>query len=172
MDRMTRAHIRALGSADAAHALTVINTAAQWYREFLPADQHHGEEMSAQAFEAEARRMTWYGAFLDHALVAVMGLERVEDVALVRHGYVLPTLQRSGLGGALLAHLEREAGPVACIIVGTYAANYKARANLEKAGYTLSPDPQAVLRRYFNVPADRASGSVTYEKTTKTIAPG
>jgi len=162
---MTSTRIRMLGPADAAHALGVINSAAQWYREFLPADKHHGEEMSAQAFEAEARRMTWYGAFLDQALVAVMGLERVEDVALVRHGYVLPALQRSGLGSALLAHLEREAGAVARIIVGTYAANFKARASLEKAGYLLSADSQAVLRRYFNVPADRASDSVTYEKT-------
>ena len=49
-------------------------------------------------------------------------------------------------------------------IVGTYAANYKARGALEKAGYRLSPDPEAVLRAYYSIPEDRLTSSVTYEK--------
>ena len=158
------ATIRPLAPDDRAAALEVINTAARWYREFLPAEETHEEEMSAEQFEAEARRMTWFGAFEGGRLVGVMGLEPMGDVALVRHGYVLPTHQRSGVGSALLAHLERESGHVKRIVIGTYAANYKARANLEKAGYTLSSDSQAVLQRYFAIPAERARGSVTYEK--------
>jgi hypothetical protein len=50
------------------------------------------------------------------------------------------------------------------VIVGTYAANHKARALLEKSGYTLSPDSTAVLRRYYAIPEDRLFASVTYEK--------
>ena len=49
-------------------------------------------------------------------------------------------------------------------IVGTYRANYKARGNLEKAGYSLSEDPVAVLRAYYDIPEDRLRTSVTYEK--------
>ena len=108
--------------------------------------------------------MTWFGAFDGESLRAVMGREPLGDVALVRHGYVVPTHQRSGVGSALLDHLEREAGDAQRIVIGTYAANYKARASLEKAGYQLSADSQAVLRRYFSIPTDRARGSVTYEK--------
>ncbi|HEU5283009.1 MAG TPA: GNAT family N-acetyltransferase [Burkholderiales bacterium] len=156
-------HIRPLSEADRAAALEVINTAAQWYHEFLPPEELHSPEMTPEQWDAEARRMTWYGAFADGALVAVMGLEARGDAALVRHGYVLPQHQRHGVGGTLLAHLERAAG-VPRVIIGTYAANYKARASLENAGYRLCPDSPAVLARYYELPADRARASVAYEK--------
>jgi RimJ/RimL family protein N-acetyltransferase len=154
---------RLLTAADREDALRVINRAAQWYREFLPPGDYHSPEMTVAQWDAEASRMAWYGAFEADELIGVMGLERKPDAALVRHGYVLPEWQRRGAGGALLAHLERAAGPVR-IIVGTYAANHKARAVLEKSGYTLSPDSEAVLRRYYAIPDDRLRASVTYEK--------
>ncbi len=155
---------RPLAAADRTAGLEVINLAAQWYREFLPPDQVHDREMSEADWDREAARMTWYGALAAGRMIGVMGLEPRGEVALVRHGYVLPEWQRRGVGGLLLGHLEREARPVSRIIVGTYAANYKARASLEKAGYVLSEDSQAVLRRYYAIPADRAASSVTYEK--------
>jgi GNAT superfamily N-acetyltransferase len=155
--------IRPLAAADRDAALAVINRAALWYREFLPPDDVHSPEMTPGQFDAEGRRVTWFGAFASDGLVGVMGLERKDDAALVRHGYVLPEWQRRGVGAALLAHLERAAAP-ARVIVGTYAANHKARALLEKSGYTLSPDSKAVLRRYYAIPEDRLLASVTYEK--------
>jgi N-acetylglutamate synthase-like GNAT family acetyltransferase len=110
--------------------------------------------------------MTWYGAFLPGRLIAVMGLEHVKDVALIRHAYVPPGWQRHGAGSALLAHLEAQTR-AARIIVGTYAANYKARAMLEKRGYRLCADSVAVLRAYYAIPEDRLQSSVTYEKHRK-----
>jgi len=156
--------IRPLTPADRAVALEVINVAAQWYRDFLPPEELHSPEMTAEQWDAEARRMTWYGAFVDERLVAVMGLEVKGDAALVRHGYVLPEHQRHGVGGTLLTHLEGAAG-VPRMIIGTYAGNYKARSSLEKAGYRLCPDSPAVLARYYALPADRARASVAYEKS-------
>jgi RimJ/RimL family protein N-acetyltransferase len=155
--------IRPLTPADRAIALEVINLAAQWYREFLPPEELHSPEMTPEQWDAEAHRMTWYGAFVDERLVAVMGLEAKGDAGLVRHGYVLPEHQRRGVGATLLAHLERVSGAPR-VIVGTYAANYKARASLEKAGYRLCADSPAVLARYYALPADRARASVAYEK--------
>jgi len=155
---------RPLAPADRNAALAVINDAARWYAEFLAPDQRHEPEMTATQYDAEGARMTWYGAFDNGRLVAVMGLEHISDVALVRHGYVLPDWQRQGVGGSLLEHLECEAGNVARIIIGTYAANHKARARLEKSGYRLSPDSRSVLRTYFAIPEDRLVSSVTYEK--------
>ena len=93
------------------------------------------------------------------------GLERVRDVALLRHGYVLPDHQRAGLGARLVEHLETEARGVARVVVGTYRGNYKAQRALEKAGYRRSPDPEAVLRAYYSIPEARLQSSVTYEKT-------
>lgn len=154
---------RLLAPEDREAALHVINLAAQWYREFLPPGEYHSPEMTPVQWDAEAVRMAWYGAFADARLVAVMGLERKHDAALIRHGYVLPEWQRRGTGSALLAHLEQQAGPVR-IIIGTYAGNYRARALLEKSGYVRSPDSEALLRRYYAIPEERLRTSVTYEK--------
>jgi GNAT superfamily N-acetyltransferase len=157
--------IRRLDAADREAALAVINEAARWYREFLPPTEYHEPEMTADEWDEEARRLTWYGVFVGGTLTGVGGLERVQDVALLRHGYVLPDSQRAGIGARLTEHLERQARGVARIIVGTYRDNYKARRSLEKAGYRPSPDPEKVLRTYYSIPEARLSSSVTYEKT-------
>ncbi len=156
--------IRSLTSADVAAAIAVINVAAEWYREFLDADEIDGPEMSRDEWLDEGRRMAWYGAFDEDDLLGVMGLEYVDDVVLFRHAYVLPEHQRRGVASALQDHLESLVEDVDRIIVGTYAANYKARAILEKGGYSLSPDSEAVLRAYYDITEDRLNSSVTYEK--------
>ena len=161
---MTEPLIRSLTLKDRDVALTVIDTAARWYREFVPAAELHDPEMTPADWEAETQRMTWFGAFLGGRLAGVMGLEYVRDVALLRHAYVLPEMQRQGVGSHLLYHLEAQVQGVRRILVGTYAWNYKARHALDKAGYHLSADSEAVLRTYYGIPEDRLRSSVTYEK--------
>ena len=156
--------IRPLTPGDRDAALAVINTAARWYRDFLPSEDVHDPEMTSEQWEAEAQRLTWYGVFDGEELVGVGGLEHVRDAALLRHGYVLPEYQRRGVGALLVEHLERQARGVSRIIAGTYAANYKARGSLTRAGYRLSADSEAVLRAYYTIPEDRLRASVTYEK--------
>jgi GNAT superfamily N-acetyltransferase len=156
--------VRALEASDGLAAVTVINTAATWYAEFLAPSEVHGPEMTLESWVEEARRMTWYGAFDGDDLVGVMGLEYAGDAVLFRHAYVLPDRQREGIAAMLNNHLEREVQGVDRIIVGTYAANFKARNALDKAGYQPSPDSEAVLRRYYDIPEDRLQTSVTYEK--------
>jgi len=162
---MARPEIRTLTAADRNAALAVINAAARWYRDFLPAEEFHDPEMTPAQWEAEAQRMAWYGAFIEGALAGVMGLEYVKDAVLLRHAYVLAEYQRGGIGTRLREHLEAQVRGVRRIIVGTYRENYKARRMLERAGYTLSPDPEAVLRTYYSIPDDRLKSSVTYEKS-------
>ncbi|MFQ5830166.1 MAG: GNAT family N-acetyltransferase [Candidatus Methylomirabilia bacterium] len=157
--------IRPLTLTDRDAALAVINEAARWYREFLPPEEHREPEMTAADWEAEAHRMTWYGAFVAGTLVGVMGLECARDAALLRHAYILPAHQRKGVGSRLLRHLEDQVRGARRIIVGTYAGNYKARRALERARYRPSPDSEAVLRAYYAIPEGRLKSSVTYEKT-------
>lgn len=160
----TNVSVRTLGTDDGPAAVAVINAAAAWYEEFLPAAEVEGPEMTVASWEAEARRMTWYGAFDGEQLVGVMGLEYVDDAALLRHAYVLPDWQRRGIAATLHSHIEPQIAGVARVIIGTYAANYRARGALEKGGYHLSDDSEAVLRRYYDIPEDRLQSSVTYEK--------
>jgi GNAT superfamily N-acetyltransferase len=120
--------------------------------------------MTPELWDAEAQRMVWFGAFASGTLVGVMGLEYVRDVALLRHAYVLPDRQRQGIGTRLRTYLETQVQGVSRILVGTYAANYKARRMLEDAGYRLVADSAAALREYYSIPEDRLQTSVVYEK--------
>jgi GNAT superfamily N-acetyltransferase len=160
-----RVSIRVLTSLDTGAALSVINEAARWYREFLPREDYHEPEMTEASYAAESARMTWYGAFGDATLLGVMALEYVKDAALLRHAYVLPGHERTGLGSTLLEHLEDQVRGVRRVIIGTYVGNYKARGALEKAGYRPSSDPERILRAYYAIPEDRLCTSLTYEKT-------
>jgi RimJ/RimL family protein N-acetyltransferase len=159
-----RIHIRQLTADHSAPAVEVINIAARWYREFLPPEEPHDPEMDEEQWLAEGRRMTWWGAFLGPSLIGVMGSEPIGEVALLRHAYILPGHQRQGVASALRAHIEARLFGIERVIVGTYAANYKARGILEKGGYTLSADSREVLRTYFDIPEDRLLTSVTFEK--------
>jgi GNAT superfamily N-acetyltransferase len=142
---MSQVTVRPLAPADRDAAVHVINTAARWYRDFLPPHELHDPEMTPAQWDDEARRLAW-------------------------HAYILPEHQHHGIGLRLVEHLERLARRdgaalgVRRIIVGTYAQNHKARGALEKAGYRLSEDPAAVLRAYYAIPEDRLRTSVTYEK--------
>jgi GNAT superfamily N-acetyltransferase len=157
--------VRPLGADDGPEAVAVINAAAAWYAEFLP--EVDGPEMTLADWEREGRRMTRYGAFAADELVGVMGLEYSGDAALLRHAYVSPDRQRQGVAAALHQHILAVIEGVDRVIVGTYAANYKARRLLEKAGYRLSADSEAVLRRYYDIPDDRLRSSVTYEMVVR-----
>ena len=44
----------------------------------------------------------FWGYEADGSLVGVMGIQRVRDVELIRHAYVLPGTQGHDVGGALL----------------------------------------------------------------------
>lgn len=156
--------IRELTSGDSGRAVEVINTAARWYREFLPPEELHDPEMDEAQWLAEGERMTWWGALLGNSLVGVMGSEPMGEVALLRHAYILPGHQRQGVATALREYIEERLCGIDRVIVGTYAANYKARGILEKGGYRLSPNPEEVLRTYYDIPEDRLLTSLTYEK--------
>jgi pimeloyl-ACP methyl ester carboxylesterase/RimJ/RimL family protein N-acetyltransferase len=162
--------IRKLSDADQTAALRVINEAARWYAEVLPADEVLDPEMTPEQWIAESARMTWFGAESGGTLVGVVGLECIDDVALLRHWYVDPAHQRRGVGTMLREHLEAAVVGVDRVIAGTYAANSRARHALEAAGYRLSTDIDEVLSRYYRIPEVRQSSSVTYELALSTAS--
>ncbi len=96
----------------------------------------------------------------DGELVAVMGIQPVEDVILVRHAYTLTSRQGRGIGSGLLASLvEPLAGPV---LVGTWQAAWWAISFYEKHGFRqVSPvQKDVLLATYWSIPPRQIETSV------------
>ena len=126
--------IRRCDLADFAAMLAIVNDAAQAYRGHIPADRWHDPYMPADELERElAAGVVFWGYEEAGALVGVMGLQDVRDVALIRHAYVATALRGRGIGAALLAHLL--AGTTRPVLIGTWAAATWAIGFYEKHGF-------------------------------------
>jgi GNAT superfamily N-acetyltransferase len=141
--------------------LGIINGAAAAYCGVIPPDQWHEPYMHSEELEREiAAGVEFWGYEVDDALVGVMGIQPVREVALIRHAYVLPVVQRRGVGGALLEHLRRLSD---CrMLVGTWAAASWAIRFYEHHGFELvSRGLTAVLlKSYWTIPDRQIETSV------------
>lgn len=139
--------------------LGVINDAAQAYNGVIPQDMWREPYMtSAELAEEVERGVEFYGCYENGALLAVMGIQPVKDVTLIRHAYVLTSHQRKGLGAELLRYLLSLA-KTRQILVGTWAAAWWAVRFYEKNGFRLIPK-ESHLRQYWTIPDRQAETSV------------
>lgn len=117
----------------------------------MPADELEHELSAGVAF---------WGYEADSALVGIMGIQRVRDVELIRHAYVLPGSQRRGVGAALLEHLQRR--HTQRMLVGTWAAAEWAIRFYCRHGFELvSPErTTALLQAYWTIPDRQVETSV------------
>jgi GNAT superfamily N-acetyltransferase len=118
--------------------------------------------MTAEQLERDiAAGVTFWGVD-DGAgdLVGVMGIQSVQDVDLIRHAYVRPDKQGGGVGGQLLAHLERLSDRA--ILIGTWRAATWAIAFYQRHGYMLvdAAETAPLLRRYWTVSPRQIETSV------------
>jgi GNAT superfamily N-acetyltransferase len=157
--------IRICGDQEREEVLSIINAAAQAYRGVIPADRWHEPYMSRAELDGEIAAGVAFWGYDDGArLVGVMGLQRVRDVDLIRHAYVLPQKQGRGIGGALLRHLLRDlhARTTRPMLVGTWAAATWAIRFYERHGFALvSPERKtALLKSYWAIPERQIETSV------------
>src|SRR5665647_108234 len=98
--------IRKLTNTDFQAILTVVNDAAFAYKGKIPADCWKEHYMPAQELQEEIQTgVQFYGYTETNTLIAVMGIQPVNDVTLIRHAYTLTSHQRKGVGENLLNHL-------------------------------------------------------------------
>jgi GNAT superfamily N-acetyltransferase len=91
--------VRPCREDERSNILAIINAAADAYRGVIPADRWHAPYMTSQEFDGEiAAKVIFWGYEQEGALLGVMGIQRVRDVDLIRHAYVLPGSQRHGVG--------------------------------------------------------------------------
>jgi len=156
-----RSEIRRARTDESAAVAGLIEQAAAAYRGVIPSDCWHEPYMPLEELlrEIEADVRFWV-IEQGGRIVAAMGLQRVSDVALIRHAYVLPAQQGRGHGGALLEHLrELSEEP---ILVGTWRAAAWAVRFYRRHGFTLLDTIEAdrLLRRYWSVPPRQREASV------------
>jgi GNAT superfamily N-acetyltransferase len=153
--------IRACRDDERAAILAIVNAAAEAYRGVIPEDCWHEPYMPLHELESEiAAEVVFWGYQAEETLVAVMGIQQVREVDLIRHAYVLPGYQRNGVGGALLRHLRGLSRRR--MLVGTWAAAEWAIGFYRRHGFELtSPERKtALLKIYWTVPDRQIETSV------------
>jgi GNAT superfamily N-acetyltransferase len=141
--------------------LAIVNAAAEAYRGVIPADRWHEPYMGRDELDQEiAAGVVFWGAEAEGALVGVMGIQAVADVALVRHAYVLPERQGQGVGAALLRHLRSRTERR--VLVGTWADAEWAIRFYRKSGFELVSRERtaALLKTYWTIPDRQIETSV------------
>ena len=153
--------IRESRDEDLATILAIINDAAQVYRGVIPADCWHEPYMPRDELVKEiADAIRFWVTEESGRLTGVMGIQDKGEVALVRHAYVEPTMQRKGVGASLLRHVQSLTSKP--ILIGTWRDATWAIAFYQRNGFTLlsDSDKDALLRRFWSIPARQAETSV------------
>src|ERR671934_481963 len=153
--------IRESRQADFPAILAIINEAAQAYRGVIPADRWHEPYMPMDELASEmADGVRFWLAEHNAQPLGVIGLQDKGDVALVRHAYVAPRMQRKGVGTKLLRHVASLTPKP--ILIGTWAAASWAIEFYRRHGFTVvsDSDKDLLLRRYWSIPARQVETSV------------
>ena len=141
--------------------LSIINVAAEAYRGEIPEDCWHEPYMSAEQLRDEITAgVRFSGIDIGGELGAVMGVQDVRPVHLIRHAYVVPEHQGEGLGGELIERIC--ASLPGQILVGTWRAAEWAIRFYEKHDFVLATEVATarLLKTYWKIPERQAEVSV------------
>lgn len=141
--------------------MAIVNDAAQAYRGAIPADLWREPYMPADELQREiANGVVFWVAEEEKRLMGVMGIQDKGEVALVRHAYVSPAVQRRGVGTKLLRHVEGLTRKP--VLIGTWADATWAIEFYRRNGFTVVPNRyrEALLRRYWSIPIRQVETSV------------
>jgi GNAT superfamily N-acetyltransferase len=157
--------IRKLANNNIDEIITVINDAAYAYKGKIPADRWKEPYMTAQELKEEIQSgVQFYGYLENNNLIAVMGIQPINDVTLIRHAYTLTTYQRKGKGEKLLNQLLILA-KTRRVLVGTWETASWAIKFYEKHGFTLlsREETNKLLKKYWNIPERQIETSIVLE---------
>jgi len=149
------------GRADLPAIFEIINESALAYKGVIPADRWHEPYMPMAELESEIDKgVRFYGFSAENRLIAVMGIQDIKDVTLIRHAYVRTNHRGHGIGQVLLTNLSRLSSRP--ILIGTWKAASWAIRFYEKNGFVLLPDEEKnrLLKIYWTVPQRQIEESV------------
>lgn len=153
--------IRKSDTGDFEAILAIVNDAAQAYRGVIPDDRWHEPYMPADELTREITAgVVFWVAQDEKSLVGVMGIQDKGEVALIRHAYIVTTLQRTGVGTRLLRHMENLTEKP--ILIGTWSDALWAIDFYRRNGFTVVSDREKdrLLRTYWSIPVRQIETSV------------
>jgi N-acetylglutamate synthase-like GNAT family acetyltransferase len=147
--------------SDFAAILEIINDAANAYKGVIPEDRWHEPYMTGEELAREIEDgVVFWGLEREGRLVGVMGIQEKKDVTLIRHSYIRPEDQKTGIGTKLLTHLQAMSQKP--VLIGTWAAAGWAISFYRKNGYTLLAEAEKtrLLGKYWSIPERQVETSV------------
>ena len=151
--------IRRCDQKDEKMIFKIINESAKAYDGIITADRYHEPYMPLEELRREMGEMIFFGYEWNGELLGVAGYQPIKDVTLVRHTYVLPQYQRRGVGGKLLSHIKR-VSTTRQLLVGTWKDAKWSIRFYQKYGFTLLPNKNQLLRKYWRIPERQVKLSV------------
>ena len=139
----------------------IVNDGARAYEGVIPADCWTEPYMSREKLRYEIDEgVAFWGYEEGGKLIGVMGIQRVQDVTLIRHAYVRTGSQKRGIGARLLAHLREMANGM--VLIGTWTDALWAIRFYERHGFQLvgSEEKDRLLEKYWSIPERQAETSV------------
>ena len=144
--------IRICDNSDFEIIYSIINEAAEAYNGIIPEDRWKDPYMSRDELKHEIDDgVVFWGYEEDDELIGVMGIQKLQDLTLIRHAYVRTARQNQGVGEKLLSELGRQTDRP--ILIGTWADAVWAIRFYEKNGFRLvSPEEKdRLLKKYWSI---------------------
>ena len=153
--------IRKCSVSDFEKVCEIINESSKAYRGVIPDDRWKEPYMQRVELQSEIEAgVNFSGYEVNGELVAVMGIQDVKDVTLIRHAYTRTAEQGKGFGKILVENLTLQTSKP--ILIGTWADSYWAISFYEKNGFCLtsSAEKDILLRKYWTIPERQIATSV------------
>ena len=158
--------IREYKKSNSSEILFVINDAAIRYKGIIPDNCWHDPYMSEQELVKEFNAgVRMFGYNRNNKLIAVIGIQKIKDVVLIRHAYTLTSHQGKGTGSTLLKYLLKK-NQNSRLLVGTWKSAIWAIRFYEKFGFILHTKNQTIqlLKKYWKIPSQQIENSVVLER--------
>ena len=151
---------------DTSKILHIINDASLKYKGAIPDDCWHEPYMSEHELIDEFNNgVRMYGYHNNNELIAVIGIQKIKDVILIRHAYTLTSHQGKGTGSALLEYLLNKNQNFR-LLVGTWKNATWAIRFYEKFGFILHTEEETtlLLKEYWNISSKQIKNSIVLER--------
>ncbi|MCP4327274.1 MAG: GNAT family N-acetyltransferase [Alphaproteobacteria bacterium] len=155
------ATIRSATEDDFDAVVEIVNTAAEAYRDVIPAACWHEPYMPDTELATEIAAGVEFSLLDDSGeVLGVMGIQDRGAVYLIRHAYVRPAHQGRGIGTRLLMNLLKTTDRP--VLIGTWAAAHWAIRFYQHHGFAVVTETEKnrLLKTYWTIPERQIENSV------------